>query len=80
MAVTVVSDRHAEICERISGQIGRGGTVYRSSGGRGGVEGDILCCVVTRLEMGRVKAIVRDLAPARRSSSSTPLPAPRAAS
>jgi uncharacterized membrane-anchored protein YitT (DUF2179 family) len=64
MAITIVSDHHAAICERITGQLGRGVTVYRGYGGKGGVERDILYCVVTRLEMGKVKAIVRDLDPA----------------
>ena len=36
-------------------------TVYRGYGGKSGAERDILYCVVTRLEIGRVKAIVRDV-------------------
>jgi uncharacterized membrane-anchored protein YitT (DUF2179 family) len=38
-----------------------GVTVYRGYGGKSGAEKDILYCVVTRLEIGRVKAIVRDV-------------------
>ena len=36
-------------------------TIYRGYGGISGAEQDILYCVVTRLEMGKVKTIVRDL-------------------
>lgn len=58
-AITIVSDENAEIRERITGELGRGVTVYRGYGGKTGDERNILYCVVTRLEIGRVKAIVR---------------------
>jgi uncharacterized membrane-anchored protein YitT (DUF2179 family) len=58
-AITIVSDKHAEIRERITGELARGVTVYRGFGGKTGDEKDILYCVVTRLEIGRIKAIVR---------------------
>ena len=61
MAMTIVSNRHVTIRERITGELGRGVTVYRGYGGLRGVEQDILYCVVTRLEVGRVKAIAADL-------------------
>ena len=38
-------------------------TVYKGYGGLTGVEQDILYCVVTRLEIGKVKAIVRAVDP-----------------
>ena len=60
-AITIVSAEHAAIRERITGDLGRGVTVYRGYGGMSGVERDILYCVVTRLEIGKVKAIVREL-------------------
>ena len=63
-AITIVSDQHAPIRDRITGELGRGVTVYRGYGGMSGVEQDILYCVVTRLEIGKVKAIVRGLDPA----------------
>jgi uncharacterized membrane-anchored protein YitT (DUF2179 family) len=63
-AVTVVSDQHASIRRRVTEDLGRGVTVYRGYGGMSGVERDILYCVVTRLEVGKVKAIVRELDPA----------------
>jgi uncharacterized membrane-anchored protein YitT (DUF2179 family) len=62
-AITIVSDQHAPIRDQITGELGRGVTVYRGYGGMSGVEQDILYCVVTRLEIGKVKAIVRRLDP-----------------
>ena len=46
--------------ERITRDLGRGVTIYRGYGGMTGVERDILHCVVTRLEVGKVKAIARE--------------------
>jgi len=59
-AITIMSAEHASIRERITGQLGRGVTVYRGYGGLSGAEQQILYCVVTRLEIGRVKDIVRE--------------------
>jgi len=59
-AITIVSDEFAAIQERITRDLGRGVTVYRGYGGMTGAERNILYCVVTRLEVGRVKAIVRE--------------------
>lgn len=63
VAITITSRAHADIRERITGQLGRGVTVYKGYGGLSGDERDILNCVVTRLEVGKVKAIVRDCDP-----------------
>jgi len=60
-AITVVSDRNAEIRDRITRDLGRGVTIYRGYGGMSGAEQNILYCVVTRLEIGNVKAIVHEL-------------------
>jgi uncharacterized membrane-anchored protein YitT (DUF2179 family) len=62
-AITIVSDKHAEIRDRITGELARGVTVYRGFGGKTGDEKDILYCVVTRLEIGRIKTIVRAVDP-----------------
>jgi len=62
-AVTVVSDHNAQIRQRIMHALGRGVTIYRGFGGMSGRERDILYCVITRLEIGKVKAIVRDIDP-----------------
>jgi uncharacterized membrane-anchored protein YitT (DUF2179 family) len=58
-AITIVSSQSAAIRERITGELERGVTVYRGYGGLTGAEQQILYCVVTRLEIGKVKAIVR---------------------
>jgi uncharacterized membrane-anchored protein YitT (DUF2179 family) len=58
-AITIMSARSALIRERIVGELERGVTVYRGYGGLTGAEQDILYCVVTRLEIGKVKTIVQ---------------------
>lgn len=63
-AITIVSDEHAAIRDRITGDLGRGVTVYRGYGGMSNVERNILYCVVTRLEIAKVKRIVREIDPA----------------
>jgi len=60
-AITIVSAQSAAIRERITGELERGVTVYKGYGGKTGAEQDILYCVVTRLEIGKVKGIVRAL-------------------
>jgi uncharacterized membrane-anchored protein YitT (DUF2179 family) len=60
-AVTIVSSKSAEIREAITGILGRGVTVYRGRGGLTNVEQDILYCVVTRLEIGKIKMIVQGI-------------------
>ena len=62
-AITIVSKHHAAIRERITGALGRGLTVYKGHGGLSGVEQHILYCVVTRLEVGKVKSIVAEIDP-----------------
>src|SRR6185436_6279217 len=60
-AITIVSRHSATIREHLTGELGRGVTVYRGYGGKSGEEQDILYCVVTRLEVGKVKTIVKGL-------------------
>jgi uncharacterized membrane-anchored protein YitT (DUF2179 family) len=60
-AITIVSHQSAAIRERITSELGRGVTVYRGYGGHSGMEHNILYCVVTRLEIGKIKGIVREL-------------------
>lgn len=57
-AITVMSSSPQPIREAILDEMGRGVTVYRARGGRTGDEREILYCVVTRLEIGRVLRIV----------------------
>jgi uncharacterized membrane-anchored protein YitT (DUF2179 family) len=60
-AITIMSDRNDEIRLAIVRDLQRGVTVYKGRGGLSDTEQDILFCVVTRLEIGRVKTVVRDL-------------------
>jgi uncharacterized membrane-anchored protein YitT (DUF2179 family) len=60
-AITIVSRASGEIGAQIMANLGRGITVYKGRGGLSFEEQEILYCVVTRLEVGRVKAIVRGL-------------------
>jgi len=62
-AITVVSDHNPQIRQRIMHALGRGVTLFRGFGGLSGQERDILYCVVTRLEVGKVKAIVHEIDP-----------------
>jgi uncharacterized membrane-anchored protein YitT (DUF2179 family) len=62
-AITIVSAESARIRDAITRVMGRGVTVYKGSGGMTGVEHDILYCVVTRLEIGKVKTIAKDIDP-----------------
>ena len=62
-AITIVSSQSVAIRERITGELERGVTVYRGYGGLTGAEQQILYCVVTRLEIGKVKTIVRAVDP-----------------
>lgn len=63
-AVIIVSPESNAIRESITWKLGRGVTVYKGEGGVSGAPQDILYCVVTRLEIGGVKSIVRDIDPA----------------
>lgn len=67
-AVMIISPEYARIREVITQQLRRGVTVFKGSGGIGGngaVNGDreILYCVVTRLEIGGLKAAVKQIDP-----------------
>lgn len=60
-AITVISERHEAIRKSITGVLGRGVTVYKGRGGHTGADQEILFCVVTRLEIGKIRRIVQDL-------------------
>jgi uncharacterized membrane-anchored protein YitT (DUF2179 family) len=57
-AVLVFSERSEEIRRAIIRDLGRGVTVYKGRRGWTDAEQDILFCVVTRLEIGRVRGVV----------------------
>jgi uncharacterized membrane-anchored protein YitT (DUF2179 family) len=58
-AVTIFSRESRAIRAAIISDLGRGVSVLRGYGGLSGDEQEVLYCVVTRLEVGRVKGIVR---------------------
>jgi uncharacterized membrane-anchored protein YitT (DUF2179 family) len=60
-AITIVSRASGEIAAQIMANLGRGVTVYKGRGGLSFEDQEILYCVVTRLEVGRVNNIVRAL-------------------
>ena len=62
-AVLVVSQRSDEVRTAITRELGRGMTVLRGRGGMSDAEQDVLYCVVTRLEIGQVKTVVRAIDP-----------------
>lgn len=62
-AMTIVSSESEAIREEITGTLQRGVTVYKGQGGLTNTEQEILYCVVTRLEIGKVKSIVRGIDP-----------------
>ena len=58
-AITIISAEKSEaIRGTITQSLGRGVTIYKGKGGMSGADQDILLCVVTRLEIGRVMEIV----------------------
>jgi uncharacterized membrane-anchored protein YitT (DUF2179 family) len=58
--IIIVSTMNEEIRLAILTDLNRGVTVYKGSGGLTEKEQDILYCVVTRLEISKVKSIVED--------------------
>lgn len=63
-AVIIISERSEEIRHGILRHLQRGVTVYKGRGGLSDTEQDILFCVVTRLEIGRIKTAAHEVDPA----------------
>ncbi len=59
-AVTIISIRPREIQEAISARLGRNVTFIYGKGGYTGVYKEMIYCVVTRLELAKLKKIVLD--------------------
>lgn len=57
-AMTIMSSAPDPIRQAILEEMGRGVTVYRARGGKSNDDREILYCVVTRLEIGRVMRII----------------------
>jgi len=62
-AITIISEKSEEIREAITRNLHRGVTIYKGEGGLDRVAQDILFCVVTRLEIGKVKTAAREIDP-----------------
>jgi uncharacterized membrane-anchored protein YitT (DUF2179 family) len=60
-AVIIMSERSEDIRQAILRDLERGVTVYKGRGGMSDDEHDILFCVVTRLEIGRIKTAAREI-------------------
>jgi uncharacterized membrane-anchored protein YitT (DUF2179 family) len=63
-AVIIVSDHDEAIRQAITYTLKRGVTVYKGRKGMSGADQEILFCVVTRLEIGRVKVAALEIDPA----------------
>jgi uncharacterized membrane-anchored protein YitT (DUF2179 family) len=60
-AVIIMSERSEEIRKVIIRELQRGVTVFKGRGGLSDDEQDILFCVVTRLEIGRIKTAAQEV-------------------
>jgi uncharacterized membrane-anchored protein YitT (DUF2179 family) len=60
-AIIIMSEKNDEIRESIVRVLSRGVTIYNGRGGMTGKPMHILYCVVTRLEIGRVKSVVNEI-------------------
>lgn len=60
-AIIIVSEKSDEIRESIVRVLNRGVTIYKGRGGMTGADLNILYCVVTRLEIGRVKSVAGEI-------------------
>jgi uncharacterized membrane-anchored protein YitT (DUF2179 family) len=61
--VIIVSGHNEQIKAAIINDLGRGVTIYQGRGGMTGAEMENLFCVVTRLELYRLKSLVEELDP-----------------
>ncbi|MCU0354873.1 MAG: YitT family protein [Cytophagales bacterium] len=62
-ALIIVSDKSEDIRRAITEGLGRGVTVYKGRKGWSGEAQEILFCVVTRLEIGRIRNAVKQIDP-----------------
>jgi uncharacterized membrane-anchored protein YitT (DUF2179 family) len=62
-AITIISTHGPEIRKEITTSLGRGVTIFKGAGAISSLEKEILYCVVTRLEIEKVKTITREIDP-----------------
>jgi uncharacterized membrane-anchored protein YitT (DUF2179 family) len=60
-SVIIISRQSERIRRVLLDSLHRGVTVYKGRGGQTDADQDILCCIVTRLEIGKVKAAARNI-------------------
>ena len=60
-AVMIVTDKPDDITETLMARLGRGVTVLHGEGGYTKERKDVLYCVITRLEMAKLKSIVDEI-------------------
>ena len=63
-AFFVFSPKSREIADAVLGELARGATLLHSQGAYRREEGDVLLCVITRLQIPRFKALVQAIDPA----------------
>jgi len=62
-AITIMSESCSSIRGALLDDLGRGVTIYKARGGKSGEDREVIYCVVTRLEIGRVIRIVDSFDP-----------------
>lgn len=62
-AIIIMSEHSEEIRQSIISDLQRGVTIYKARGGMSNTEQNVLFCVVTRLEIGRVKTAAHAIDP-----------------
>lgn len=62
-SVWIISDQHEEIGDALNTRLGRGITYLEGEGGYTGEEKKMIFCVITRLEMAKLKDIVEEFDP-----------------
>src|SRR5690606_29273877 len=60
-SVTVISKEHADISQAIMDRLGRSTTLLQARGGYSGDELQVIYCVVSRLELAKLKSIVQEI-------------------
>lgn len=60
-SVTIISKEYDEISQAIIDRLGRGTTLIQARGGYSGDETEVIYCVVSRLELAKLKGIVQSI-------------------
>jgi uncharacterized membrane-anchored protein YitT (DUF2179 family) len=60
-SVTIISKEYSEISQSIVDRLGRSTTLLQAQGGYSGEDTKVIYCVVSRLELAKLKAIVQEI-------------------